>query len=96
MDRYNGALTITQMIHDGDHFLMDRPLPLRIDQADPRICIAPELLEEIRREGHHPDATITGDVLRIAGVNRTVEYRIGEAVIDGFGRRLYLADRIDP
>lgn len=90
IDEYNGDCTISRIV--GGFTEPDR---LRIDRADPHVRIAPDLLDELA-SARHPDATIEGDVLRIVGVNRTVEYRIGEAVDDGFGHRWYCADRIDP
>lgn len=94
LDDYNGDCTIVYD-HTGDHLLIDRPVPLRITRADLHIRISPDLLDEVKRGGH-PDATVNGDVFRVVGVNRTVEYRIGDQVIDGFGHSSYLADRIDP
>lgn len=53
---------------------------VRVDQADPRILIASDLVHELR-DGLQPRGrgiTLTGDILRIEGVNRTVIYRISD------------------
>jgi hypothetical protein len=60
---------------------------LRVDHADPRIWIAPEVLEGMVPDGW--PATLNGDVLTIRGVNRTVIYRIGHYLPD---QRVYEAE----
>ncbi len=58
---------------------------IRVDQADPRIWISRQLLEEIKAEGYDAaGVSISGGLLRIEGVNRTVIYRIGEQVPDQY------------
>jgi hypothetical protein len=49
------------------------PPKLRIIQADERVRIARELLEQI----DHPDVTYGDGILTIRGLNRTVSYGIG-------------------
>ena len=52
---------------------------LRIDQADPRVLIAREVLEQM--PSPDPDwplpATFDGETVRIRGENRSVIYRVG-------------------
>jgi hypothetical protein len=48
---------------------------LRVDHADPRIWVTPELLDQMVPDGW--PATFNGDVMTINGVNRRVIYRIG-------------------
>lgn len=67
---------------------------VRIDKADAHIRISPDLLDAVVADGH-PDVTLAGDVLRIAAVNRTVEYRLGELAIDQHGCLWRHADRVD-
>jgi hypothetical protein len=55
---------------------------VRIDQADPEILIASELLDEMRAGSLHPDVSLDGELLRIEGINRTVIYRLGDKVPD--------------
>ena len=65
---------------------IDDPLEgmqLRIDHADPRVLISPELLEEIAANPPGSPATFDGEVLRIRGTNRTVVYRITGRVLNG-------------
>lgn len=59
---------------------LDRNLDdvLHIDRADPRILVAVEVIDEIRRGHNTPHVTIDGDLLKFRGTNRTVVYRIGE------------------
>lgn len=60
----------------------------RIDRADPRILISAELLNDVARNPADGVSLnwplgnfwLTGSVLRIEAVNRTVVYRIGERV----------------
>lgn len=51
-----------------------------IVQADPRIRVSADLLDEIRAGECGPCVTLNGDVLRIQGSNRQVVYRIGDKV----------------
>jgi hypothetical protein len=55
---------------------------LTVDQADPRVIVSVEFLEEVRRGKGAPEITIRDDVMRIEASNRTVIYRIGEKVPD--------------
>lgn len=60
---------------------------LHIDQADPRIMISAELVDQVMI-GHHPHVALdwtgpvqlgpVGALLKIAGVNRQVLYRLTE------------------
>jgi hypothetical protein len=68
---------------------------LRIDRADERIRISPDLLDEVVRSDH-PDITLTEDVLQIVAVNRIVRYRLGELTLDQHDCLWRLAERIDP
>lgn len=52
----------------------------RIEQADPRIMITAELLDEWRSGNAAPGVRLEGDLLYLNGVNRKVIYRIGEKV----------------
>lgn len=65
---------------------------IRVDQADPVICIHPEIVDELRAGQYAPGVTFDGDVLRIHGMNRTVVYRLGELTRDPCGRLVYLAE----
>lgn len=53
---------------------------LTVDQADPRIIVSAEFLEQFREDKGDSEVTLSGDVLRIEASNRTVIYRIGEKV----------------
>jgi hypothetical protein len=56
---------------------------LRILHADPRVLLPNELLDDVRRGGLSSPATLDGDILRIAAVNRTVVYRLGDRTARG-------------
>lgn len=54
---------------------------LRIDRADPRALISPELLEEIREGYSGPWAVLNGDVLTLSDdYGQRFIYRIGERI----------------
>ncbi|MFN2636878.1 MAG: hypothetical protein ABR585_07630 [Gemmatimonadaceae bacterium] len=63
-----GTCTLTRRWDDGT---------LTVDQADPRVLVTTEFLNEVRQAAS-PDVTLAGDVLTIHGVNQKVIYRIGE------------------
>jgi hypothetical protein len=64
---------------------------VRVDHADPRVLIACDLVHDIRagKKPRGKGITLTGDILRIAGVNRTVVYRISAERHDPYN---YLAE----
>lgn len=53
-------------------------------KPDPRIWVSALLLEDMRDGRCGPSFALTGDLLRIEGVNRTVIYRVGEQVSDQY------------
>jgi len=55
---------------------------IRVEQADPQIIIAADVLNGIQFGDPNPNLTFDGDVLKIHGTNRTVIYRIAEKVPD--------------
>jgi hypothetical protein len=69
---YDGQLVATRL-PDGE---------VRIDQADPRIRISTDFVDEWGR-GASPSRFIPGDVLRIHAANRTVIYRVDEVAENG-------------
>jgi hypothetical protein len=73
MEAGYGECRVTSL-HDARGSLMR----LRIDQADPRILITRELLEQMQPPD--PDwplpATFDGEIVRIRGENRSVIYRV--------------------
>lgn len=72
MDATYGECRITTL-HDSGGFMVR----LRVDRADPRILIAPELLREMGPPESGWAATFDGETVRIRGENRTVVYRVG-------------------
>jgi hypothetical protein len=80
------------MTSPGDLVLRDERPGLRVLQADPKILIGGEVLEELRAGRHHPDVTLDGDVLTINGINRKVIYRIGEQRDGDFQRDQFPAE----
>ncbi len=56
---------------------------LQIDHADPQVRISAELLAKLRAGRLRPEIRLDGDLLRIAGTNRTVIYRLGGPTPDG-------------
>lgn len=65
---------------------------LTVTQADARVLVSNELLDELRDGKHVPEGTLNGDIFRVEAANRTVCYRIGEKIP---GMRGYFADRLD-
>jgi len=55
---------------------------LRIDRADPIIWVSPDVVAELLARQPETFVEVDGDLLTLAGANRTVVYRVGEYVPD--------------
>lgn len=76
----------------GDCILTRSGDDLIVQQADPRIRISVELLDEVRSGQYHPKVTLDGDVFTINGSNQKAVYRIGPRHRDVFGAEWYHAE----
>lgn len=51
---------------------------LYIKQADPRVLITCEMLDEFKNGNIHKDVTLADEILTINGMNRRVVYKLGK------------------